>query len=54
MNPEYTTARADEPTLASASAPDAAPMPASPASGTPLGTTHFLTLAARRRRPTSR
>src|SRR5260370_19337309 len=38
MNREYTTARA--------SAPDATPLPASPTSGTPLGTTHFLTLAA--------
>ena len=46
MNPEYTTARADDPRLASASAPDATPMPASPTSDTPLGTTHFLTLAA--------
>jgi uncharacterized protein GlcG (DUF336 family) len=46
MNPEYITARADEPAPASASAPDAAPVPASPAPGTPLGTTHFLTLAA--------
>jgi hypothetical protein len=46
MNPEYTTARADEPALASASAPDGTPMPASPTSGSPLGTTHYLTLAA--------
>jgi uncharacterized protein GlcG (DUF336 family) len=49
MNPEYTTARAGEPALASASAPDATPAPASRASGTPLGTTHFLTLAAARK-----
>ena len=27
MNPEYTTARADDPRLASASAPDATPVP---------------------------
>jgi hypothetical protein len=46
MNPEYTTARADDPRLASASAPDATPTPASRTSDTPLGTTHFLTLAA--------
>src|SRR5260370_25146538 len=38
MNREYTTARA--------SAPDATPLPASGTSNTPLGTTHFLTLAA--------
>jgi hypothetical protein len=46
MNPEYTTARADDPRLASASAPDATPVPASRTSDTPLGATHFLTLAA--------
>jgi uncharacterized protein GlcG (DUF336 family) len=46
MNPEYTTARADDPRLDSASAPDATPMPASATSGSPLGTTRFLTLAA--------
>ena len=37
MNPEYNTASA---------APDATPAPASRAFGTPLGTMHFLTVAA--------
>ena len=46
MNRNDITARADAPTPASASAPNPTPTPASRTSGTPLGTTHFLTLAA--------